>query len=181
MPDRPSFSDLYRDPQIDTLEADPRSARALHLLNLTSGDAEQLFAHVTDAVPNFPDPPKHVRLSVSASHSVDPVAHDGDRPVYECALTDRRFSLAPSNRPTVLAIDLGPDADPDQPVPVVVLHPTIFAEGPDTVLRAIALLGARRTLDGLDALREGITMDRGIWGSSLPEDDTPFIPAWRDV
>ena len=62
----------------------------------------------------------------------------------------------------------------------------VSSGGPKTAvrvrrLRAVAILGAIRMLDGLDGLRDGIAVDSALWNADLPDTHWPRIPKWTEA
>jgi hypothetical protein len=188
----PAFSGFLDSQETDVLAADPRSARALHLLNVTTGDAETLFRNVRRTMPRIAGPPSGARLRLTTRIQPRPVDHrdDGMR-VFQCALSERTFAVPASADVPVVVFEPGPGEDPpnrsalqahdDGDIIALVLHPDILSAGPDVVLRAVSIVAARRILDGLDALRDAMVIDASLWNGSLDTKSWPDVPDWRDA
>jgi len=184
----PLFFDLVRDDVTEIIEADPVAARALNLLNVTIGDSEQVFENVRRTMPHEGHMPHSVRLVIRTdAGEPDAITEQGDAR-YTCQLTERTFEVtgnAPYPAVTFVEStgrvpkDLLRGAGIDNSG--FVLHPEILASGPDAVVRAIAILGALRVLDGLDGLRDGMAIDSALWNADLADAEWPEVPDWADV
>lgn len=182
-PHTPTFSDLLDEPTRRVLEQDPASARALHLLNVTTGEAEHLLQNVALTMPHEGALPPAVRLTLRPG-ACDPLHVDADRPNpvahYQCELTGKPFGI-PGNEPYPAVVFTMAD-DENAPEPhALVLHPEILDGGPDAVLRAVAILGASRMLEGLDGLRDGIAVDSALWNADLLDTHWPRVPDWTEA
>jgi len=184
----PLFFDLVRDDITEIIEADPVAARALNLLNVTIGDSEHVFENVRRTMPHEGHMPRSVRLVIRTdAGEPDAITEQGDAR-YTCQLTERTFEVtgnAPYPAVTFVEStgrvpkDLLRGAGIDNSG--FVLHPEILASGPDAVVRAIAILGALRVLDGLDGLRDGMAIDSALWNADLADAEWPDLPDWAEV